>query len=146
MNRGRSKSWKSVHKAGLWGKRLGKLRKVSFVKVAASLDFRNWYFPILTIDRLTAECRPLLLSVLLTKASLFAKEFCVDLNASKLSGLLFTSSVYRYIFLLSSWRCLARKFYPRLELSLYRYSRLLCHITTLTLFFKWFVTTFVHLL
>jgi len=37
---GRSKSWKSVHK-GLWGKRLGKLRNVSFVKVAARLDYRN---------------------------------------------------------------------------------------------------------
>jgi len=41
---GRSKSWKSVHK-GLWGKRLGKLRNVSFVKVAARLDYRNWCFP-----------------------------------------------------------------------------------------------------
>jgi hypothetical protein len=72
-----------VYKAGLWGKRLGKLRKLSFVKAAARLDFRNWCFPRLAIHRLTAGRRPLQLSVLLIKASLFANEFCVDLNASK---------------------------------------------------------------
>jgi len=94
LNRGRSKSWTIVHK-GLWGKRLGKLRKVSFVKAAARLDFRNWSFPRLTIHWLTAECRPVLLSVLLTKAYLFANEFCVDFNASKQSGLFFKLSIYR---------------------------------------------------